>query len=68
LFSKLFSENIVFENLLFETFFQKNIFIEKHFPEKNLRNFFLSTLVEVSLSGLKLEDNEIFLLQWIKVS
>ena len=50
---------------------QKNIFqkklCEKNFPEKILQNFFLPTLVEVSSNGLKLEENEIFLLQWVEV-
>jgi len=45
--------------------FKKNL--RKKISEKILRNFFFPTLVEVSSSGLKLEENEIFLLQWVEV-
>ena len=68
---KNFPKNIFFEKnlqkkIFFEKKFQKNIF-QKKLQKKILRNFFLPTLAEVSLSWLKLEDNKIFLLQWVEV-
>ena len=46
--------------------FQKQI-CEKIFWIKFCKFFFLPTLIEVSSSGLKFEENEIFLLQWVEV-
>jgi len=59
-FAKKFSTKIYFSKK-----FKKNI--RKNFPEKILRNFFLPTLVEESSSGLELQENKIFLLQWVEV-
>jgi len=52
------------KNIFFEKFFCKKNIFENKFPPKKI---FLLTLVEVSSSELKLEENEIFLLQWIEV-
>ena len=50
----------MFEKFAKKIFFKKNL--RKKISRKNFANFFLPTLVEVSSSGLKLVDNEIFLL------
>jgi len=66
-----FAKNIFLKKKIAKKFFQKIYFskkVSKKFSRKNFVKFFLPTLVEVSSSGLKLEENEIFLLQWVKVS
>ena len=76
MFEKKFSKNceIFFpKNIFFEIFlYAKKIFFKKickkKFSKKNLRKGFLPTLVEVSSSGLKLKENEIFLQQWVEIS
>ena len=68
---KNFCKKNIFEKKFVTIFFQKNIFfkknVRKNFSKNILRIFLFPTLVEVSSSGLKLEKNEIFLLQWIEV-
>jgi len=61
-FFRIFCEKGFLENKLVKIFF-----VEKKFSGKILRRKFLPTLVEVSSSGLKLEGNEIFLIQWVEV-
>ena len=65
IFEKKLTKKNIFRKKILQNIFQQKF--AKKISEKILRNFILPTLVEVSLSGLKLEKNEIFLLQWIEV-
>jgi len=68
-----------FQKIYFSKYFGfcKQIFLKKNLREKFLKKyifqkkfevpFFSATLLEVSSNGLKLEENEIFLLHWIEV-
>jgi len=57
------SKKYIFGKKFLKIFFSKNQFAKK----KVFRKKFVPTLVEVSSSELKLEENETFLLQWVEM-